>query len=309
MAEAATKTCNICNTANPPEANFCLHCGSPFPRGAPEQLKPEPAWEVSLDDAPAEREAAEITDRAVESLLETTEPDLLDTEQPDDAATGTPPPPPPEQAAPRFILEGGAAAGASFDLDRRENTVGSRGTVDLSKEPHAGPLAATVIVEGNRLLIRDEGSTNGVYLKLREPARLKAGDLFVVGDHLLRYDGAVDLSAPPRDAPYLGSPRPQGPVVRVTEIVRGGKPGRICHRKGPMISVGRSGCDLSFSRDEQIGARHAEIRLSPDGNASLADLGTGRSGVLLRLRPKEMRELKHGDVLRVGDQVLRLNIP
>lgn len=39
-----------------------------------------------------------------------------------------------------------------------------------------------------RFTLRDEGSRNGVYLRLREPRRLTGGDIFVVGRQLFRLD-------------------------------------------------------------------------------------------------------------------------
>ncbi|MFL5411100.1 MAG: FHA domain-containing protein, partial [Myxococcales bacterium] len=77
-------------------------------------------------------------------------------------------------------------------------------------------------------------------------------------------------------------------------------------RKGPVISIGRSGCDLNFPSDQRISARHAEIRISADGTTMLADLGTARSGVLLRLRRNEVRQLFDGDAVQLGGELLRV---
>ena len=147
---------------------------------------------------------------------------------------------------------------------------------------------------------------NGVYFKLREPARLRRGDHFIAGERVVRYDGAVNFSADVPAPGFLGAARPEGPVLRVTELLRGGATGRICYRKGPVISVGRSGCDLNFPTDQRISAKHAEIRVGPDGTVTLADLGSARSGVLLRLRPNEPLQLFDGDVLQLGAVLLRV---
>ena len=50
------------------------------------------------------------------------------------------------------------------------------------------------------------------------------------------------------------------------------------------------------------------MRLAPDGSATLVDLEAAPSGVFLRLRPQQSLELQAGDVLQLGDQVLRLDV-
>jgi pSer/pThr/pTyr-binding forkhead associated (FHA) protein len=130
-----------------------------------------------------------------------------------------------------------------------------------------------------------------------------------VGEHLLRFDGPCELPVgEPGETPYLGSPRPQGTAVRVTEILRGGRTGRTCFRAGPAIAVGRTGCDLNFASDAQLAPRHAEVRIAPDGSATVVDLDASPGGVFLRLRPQQSLELQAGDVIQLGDQLLRLEV-
>jgi ribosomal protein L40E len=199
-------------------------------------------------------------------------------------------------------------SGMSFALPYLENSIGSAaGQVELAEDPFVAPHAATITFAGDRLVLRDEGSANGVYVKVRETAPLAAGDSFIAGERLFRFEGAIDL---PRDGagetPLLGSPRPPAASVRVSELLAGGRTGRICHRTGPVIAIGRSGCDINFPADPLLAARHAEIRLGDDGSASLVDLGQGPSGVLLRVRAEA--ELQAGDIVQVGEQQLRLEL-
>jgi hypothetical protein len=302
MAEAATKACERCNTQNPGAANFCFHCGWPFGR---EPLAPPPVaepqdpfadWSDSTERVDLDNEQAREDIRArLEQLAQ-------------EAAESEPPPPPEDQAPfpARLHIEEGPGAGNTFPLRSRETLLGAKAEVDLSADPFVGSRAGLLTFEEDRLYIRDEGSVNGVYFKLREPARLRRGDQFIAGDRVVRYDGAVNF---PTDVPapgFLGAARPDGPVLRLTELLRGGATGRICYRKGPVISVGRSGCDLNFPTDQRISAKHAEIRVGPDGTVKLADLGTARSGVLVRLRPNAPLQLFDGDVLQLGAVLLRV---
>ncbi len=209
-----------------------------------------------------------------------------------------------------LVLEKGPAAGTALLLGRIENSVGGAGAlIELADDPSVAPHAATVAFADDRLVLRDEGSANGVSVRVRESTPIEPGDHFFAGERLLRFDGPCELPQTHEgEVPFLGAPRPPGPSVRVTEVVAGGKTGRTCHRSGPTISIGRTGCDMNFPADSLLGARHAELRLGEDGTVSLIDLGQGPSGVFLRVRARGTQELRAGDVLRVGDQELRVEI-
>ncbi len=216
-------------------------------------------------------------------------------------------PVPPYQAS--LVVERGSATGTTYVLGQIENVVGTDGAAVELADPHLAPRHAAIVFDEQRLLVRDEGSANGVYVKVRESAAIEPGDYFLAGERLLRFDGPCELPVgEPGETPYLGSPRPQGTVVQVTEVLRGGKTGRTCFRAGPAIAVGRTGCDLNFASDAQLAPRHAEVRIAPDGSATLVDLDASPGGVFLRLRPQQSLELQAGDVLQVGDQVLRLDV-
>ena len=259
---------------------------------------PEPlGWEEPSGEAAQAEPAAEVADGAAVAIDDPLAEDS----------------PPVEEVAPPYqaslVVERGSATGTTYLLGQVENVVGTDGAAVELPDPHLAPRHAAIVFDEQRLLVRDEGAANGVYLKVRESAAIEPGDYFLAGERLLRFDGPCELPVgEPGETPYLGSPRPQGTVVRVTEILRGGKTGRTCFRAGPAITVGRTGCDLNFASDAQLAARHAEVRLAPDGSATLVDLEAAPSGVFLRLRPQQSLELQAGDVLQLGDQVLRLDV-
>lgn len=322
---AAEKPCASCGAMNPPAAKFCFDCGNPFIQKKPagplkiEPLKSSPppvADTPSIEvDAELTHEMAPVEDLPAGSALEDAPaPDLFADETPVDAADAGDPIieeiPPPFQAT--LVVEKGASPGAVFTLDRLENRLGADGCqVQITEDPFIAPHAATLLFAEDRLFVRDEGSANGIFVKVRETAPLHAGDLFVAGERMLRYDGPVEVPAAEAegDTPLLGAPRQPGPlVVRIVEVLLGGKTGRVCHRSGPTIGIGRTGCDLNFPADSLLGARHAEVRVAEDGSALLVDLGQGASGVYVRIRPQQTFDLQAGDVLQAGDQQLRLEI-
>ncbi|MFL5312121.1 MAG: FHA domain-containing protein [Myxococcales bacterium] len=265
---------------------------------------PEPlGWEEpGAEGSPAEAviDAAMVAEAIADPLGEVS--------QAAESAEPQPEPEPPFQAS--LVVERGSATGTTYLLGHLENVVGSAdAAIELPDDPHLAPRHAAIVFDEQRVVLRDEGSANGVYVKVRDLAALEAGDHFIAGERLLRFDGPCELPVgEPAPTPYLGSPRPQGTVVRVSEILRGGKTGRTCFRAGPAIAIGRTGCDLNFASDTHLAPRHAELRIAPDGSASLVDLQASPGGVFLRLRPQQSLELQAGDVIQLGDQVLRLEV-
>jgi len=282
--------------ASPETSPINLQDPSPEPLGWEEPGEASAPAQVQVDAAevgePLDEALPGIGDPLDEALALATEPEAE----------------PPYQAS--LVVERGSATGTTYLLGHIENLVGGAGAaVELPDDPHLAARHAAIVFDEQRLLVRDEGSANGVYVKVRESAPLEPGDHFVAGERLLRFDGPCELPVgEPGETPFLGSPRPQGTVVRVTEILRGGRTGRTCFRAGPAIAVGRTGCDLNFGSDAQLAPRHAEVRIDSDGSATLVDLGASPGGVFLRLRPQQSLELQAGDVIQLGDQLLRLEV-
>jgi hypothetical protein len=139
---------------------------------------------------------------------------------------------------------------------------------------------------------------------------LRPGDAFSVGDRLLRYVGPLAPAAPP--APdgtrRLGSPRPSGGSVVLEERLMGGVTGRVWIRSGPSITLGRAGCAVNLGDDPFLSQAHAEVLVDGDGSARLRDLGSA-NGTFVRLPPRAERELRDGDLVRLGRQVLRVSAP
>jgi pSer/pThr/pTyr-binding forkhead associated (FHA) protein/ribosomal protein L40E len=296
----AEKPCTNCGALNPPAAKFCFDCGTPFAKKtAPATPPPPPSIQVD-----AELAAVTYEDATMESApVAADEPAAAEP-----LAEPVPEEQPPPFAA-RLVLDTGSNAGAGFALAHVENSIGgSAAHIGLGEDPFVAPHAATLAFVEDRLVLRDEGSANGIYVKVRESAPLEPGDVFVAGERLLRYDGPLEM---PRsmegDPPFLGAPRPQGAAFRVTEVLAGAKTGRTCHRSGS-ISIGRTGCDMNFGSDALLAAKHAEVRIGEDGSAIVVDLGEAPGGVFLRVRAQQPVDLQPGDVVRVGEQQLRVEL-
>ncbi len=210
----------------------------------------------------------------------------------------------------KLVLERGEGFdGATYRLNAPEVAAGrSRGAILFPSDESLAAHHATFVYRAGALHIRDEGGPGGIFLKLRGlSVSLKPRDLFVVGDRLLRFLGPP----PPPPAPSpdgtrrFGSPRPPGVTVLVEECLEGGVGGRVYLRSGPSVTLGRAGCTINLGDDPFLSQAHAEVAVEPDGSAKLRDLGSS-NGTFMQIPAKTERELRDGDVVRMGREVLRV---
>lgn len=212
----------------------------------------------------------------------------------------------------KLILERGEGAdGATFPLGPGEVAAGrSRGAVTFPDDPCLAPLQATFFHREGALHVRDEGAPGGVFLRLRGlSVPLRPGDLFCVGDRLLRFAGPLPAAPPPPPdgTRRLGSPRPQEAAILLEEWLEGGLGGRVYLRAAPSVTIGRAGCSVNLGDDPYLSQAHAEIVVEADGSAKLRDLGSS-NGTFLRIPARAERVLHDGDMLRLGREVLRVSI-
>jgi hypothetical protein len=157
------------------------------------------------------------------------------------------------------------------------------------------------------LFVRDEASVSGVYVSIAGQELIAPGTLFSTGQRVFRFTGVVTQApmAVGRPLPY-GAPIPQGGALfGVEEVLVGGRPGRALVSAGPLITIGQTHCDLSYAGDPTVAPRHCELSLSAHG-AILRDL-SGGAGTFVRIGQQE-RPLRAGDRLRIGQQVLQIEL-
>jgi pSer/pThr/pTyr-binding forkhead associated (FHA) protein len=211
-----------------------------------------------------------------------------------------------------LILERGEGIdGASFHLDKDVVGAGrTQGAVIFPDDPCLAPLHATFFYRDGALHLRDEGAPGGTYLRLRGlSVPLRHGDLFAVGDRLLRFAGSLPSPAPgpPDGTRRLGAPRPPTPTIVIEELLEGGVTGRVFVRGGGSVTIGRSGCAVNLGDDPHLSQAHAELVVDSAGSARLKDLGSS-NGTFIRVPPHAERELHDGDWLRLGREVLRVAV-
>jgi pSer/pThr/pTyr-binding forkhead associated (FHA) protein len=287
---AATFACPKCNEQLGPSNRFCPACGTRIPPTAP----------VSFDvSTQVKQRPAGMSNGSVQ----------------------TPQPPTGSNKVGRSTLFFGGAVqaarakltlirgdgddGVSFTLAGLDHVAG-RGDCPIAfpDDPFLSPTHANFRYANGSLVVRDEGSLNGVYVRITGKSDLPSGATVLIGEQVLK----VSLAHPFEDVPdaegtYFSASMARPARLEVRQFLRGGSTGWV-YRVGELATVGREGNDINFPDDPFISGRHAELRLD-DGALTVTDLGS-RNGTFIRVSGEKV--LRHGDYVFLGQQLLRVEI-
>jgi hypothetical protein len=204
-----------------------------------------------------------------------------------------------------ILIRGEGVEGLSYQLNAEQHVVGRNGQLVFPDDPFVSPRHANLFYRGGKLVVRDEGSLNGVYWRVRGSLEVAAGDHFLAGEQLFRIEGpprANDGPAP--DGTYFYSSPKHPAQFKIVQILQGGSTGMAVCARGQGLQIGREGGDLNFPGDLYMSASHCKLEES-GGKLSLTDLNS-RNGTYVRLKTE--RELAHGDYLFIGRKLLRVEI-
>ena len=287
--------CGRCGNLNAGDVLFCQYCGTRLV----EQRLPEV---VSVDRVPASNRS---TDRGIDQSAHA--PNLLPSHAPPQAA--------PLRLAPSqqtgfrlVVVHRDGTDGITYNLLGDQIDIGRTEGDLLFEDPHLAPRHARVVASLNGRVLTPLETRNGVYVRLRGPVDLQDGDYLLMGKQVLRYE---IVSEPERNVrPALehgvvvfGTPvRP--PWARLRQITPAGVGRDVFHLARPDMVLGREIGDIIFSEDEFMSRRHAQVSYR-NGRGHLEDLGSS-NGTFLRLRGPH--GLASGDLIRLGDELLRFEI-
>jgi pSer/pThr/pTyr-binding forkhead associated (FHA) protein len=215
-----------------------------------------------------------------------------------------------------ILIKGDGYDGVTYVLSAEEHVAGrSEGEILFPEDTLLSPRHANFIYREGKLFVRDEGSTNGVFLRMKHPARLRPGSSFLIGEQLMRIDACSPELVPQPEADgtyFYASPRRPARFT-LTQLLVGGAAGMVFRARNDALSIGREGNDVNFPDDPFISGRHAQVsaldtaRLVADPTApfELVDLGS-KNGTFIRLQDEA--PLQHGDYVFLGQQLLRVEI-
>jgi pSer/pThr/pTyr-binding forkhead associated (FHA) protein len=204
-----------------------------------------------------------------------------------------------------ILIRGEGVEGLSYQLNAEQHIVGRNGQLVFPDDPFVSARHANLFYRNGKLVVRDEGSLNGVFWRVRGTVDIGYGDFFLAGEQLFRVDATPKISdGPAPDGTYFySSPKHQSPF-RVTQTLQGGAEAMVVCARGSAIQIGREGGDLNFPGDLYMSAAHCKLE-DGDGKLKLTDLNS-RNGTYVRL--KNEKELSHGDYLFIGRKLLRVEI-
>jgi pSer/pThr/pTyr-binding forkhead associated (FHA) protein len=213
-------------------------------------------------------------------------------------------PTPAPVAAPRgrlVLIRPDGTEGGTHPLHDGETLIGrGQGTL-FEADAYLSPRHAEFTAGPNGLVVRDLRSLNGVFLKITGEESLESGDIFRLGQELLRFE-VISPPQPLEDGTeIMGTPNP-GFWGRLSVIVGRDVDGSAFPLFGDAIVLGRERGDILFPEDGYVSGTHARISLN-DGQVILQDLGSS-NGTFLRLRHE--RNVPNGSFILMGQQLFRV---
>lgn len=200
----------------------------------------------------------------------------------------------------------GSEAG-SFPLPDAPTVTLGRDTGSIfAGDSYLSPRHATFSRQGGRLAVRDEGSLNGVYLKLQPnaPWPLNYGDVFRIGQEIIRFEQLSGMGPGPDGVERLGSPA-RGYMGRLALVVGRDTTGNAFPVPETGVHLGRERGDVLFSEDGYVSGLHCRVAREQDGNVYLTDVGSS-NGTFVRLSADHA--IAPGDVLLMGQQLFRVDM-
>ena len=204
------------------------------------------------------------------------------------------------------VISGEGHDGVTFTLAGSDHLAGRIDCPILfADDPYLSPVHANFFYRGGHLVVRDEDSVNGVYVRMLGTVEVEPGTRVMVGEQILEVDLAPEIvDAPDPDGTYFFASPSRGRVLRLTQPLRGGGVGLVRVEPSGKVRVGREGNDLDFPEDPFISGHHAAFEL--DGERLLVTDLSSKNGTFLRIRGEQT--LAHGDYVFMGQQLLRVEI-
>jgi pSer/pThr/pTyr-binding forkhead associated (FHA) protein len=199
----------------------------------------------------------------------------------------------------------GSEAG-TYNMPPGNITLGRDSGSIFAGDSYLSPKHASFRQPGvGKLHVKDEASLNGVYRKLARdmPVTIRPGDVFRIGQEIIKFESLAPLPAAPDGVERLGAPS-KGYIGRIALVIGRETTGNAFPIPEGGIHLGRERGDVLFPEDGYVSGLHCH--LSWDGSKlSLTDLGSS-NGTFVRIY--EETEVKSGDVLLMGQQLFRVTM-
>ena len=281
---APGESCNKCGSAIPPNFKFCPSCGNKMLAASPGGEAPS---EFDVQTRVGPRQPVPAAQKIGRSTM---------------FFGGA------MQAARAklTLIRGDGEDGVAFTLAGTDHLAG-RGDCPISfpDDTFLSPTHANFRYSNNQLTVRDEGSLNGVYVRIAGSIAIKPRSTILVGEQVLTIQPArVAEDVPDGEGTYYSATMTRNATIEIVQQLRGGTPGWVFRVDTEVVSIGRESNDINFPDDPFISGRHAQIQFA-QGVLTVTDVGS-RNGTFVRVVDEAV--LKHGDYVFLGQQLLRVEI-
>lgn len=309
--------CGRCDAFNPMRAARCVQCDASFAEAEPADSNQAPPPAVAAAATPAEEELMEQSRNYICKECSSpvppgsrfcgvcggAVPDIVHKQQVDYFGSMQVP------GRARLILIRGdqGVEGLSFLLQGDEHVAGRADAQILFPEDALlSPRHANFVYRDGKLVVKDEGSANGVFVRVRGSVPLVAGDVFLCGEQLFRVEAVPpDAAGPEADQTYFFSSPKRPSAFRVVQLLAGGAEGMVQCAREISVIIGREEADMNFPLDVFMSGNHARVEMTGKDQFKLVDLDS-RNGTFVRIRDEQV--LGHGDYLFLGKQLLRVEM-
>lgn len=199
------------------------------------------------------------------------------------------------------LIRPDGSEGGTHPLHDGENIIGRKEGALFESDTYLSPRHAVFFFRGSALFVRDAGSLNGVFVKMTGEEEIADGEVFRMGQELLRFDVIRPPQSLEDGTEVMGSPNP-GYWARVSVIIGRGQDGAAFPLFGDAMVVGRERGDILFPEDGYVSGTHARVSRR-EGRYYLADLNSS-NGSFLRIRGE--RAVRTGSFLLLGQQLFRV---
>jgi pSer/pThr/pTyr-binding forkhead associated (FHA) protein len=199
----------------------------------------------------------------------------------------------------------GSEAGSYTLTQSPTETIGRDTGSIFAGDSYLSPRHATFTRKSERLFVSDARSLNGVYLKIRPnaPWPLRFGDVFRIGQEILRLEKLEAPQPSPDGVQRLGSPS-DSYVARLGLVIGRDTTGNAFPVPKAGLHLGRERGDVLFPEDGYVSGLHCRLGVANDSSISLTDLGSS-NGSFVRLRDEH--QVTSGDILLMGQQLFRID--
>lgn len=205
------------------------------------------------------------------------------------------------------LLRGSGGDGASYYLNSTEHICGrTRGTILFPDDPTVSPEHANFYYRDGRLYMKDLGSANGTFIRLRGRIPMAHKDRFVCGEQMFEFRVFPDKVSERwmEDACFCGTPPLWSWKYQVGQILSRGRSGEIRCMEDGNITVGREDCTLNFPADRFMSHYHSRVLMA--GEQFYLEDTDSKNGTYYRVRDEV--GLQNGDYLFLGKQLIRVEI-